>query len=279
MARSSIPFALPPFRGLTRRIVLLVLGFWLLVFLISLRNSEAANLLTLKFSMRPDETLGRQIWQPFTYSLVYLHSEFLSVLFGVLSFWFFASELESERGSRWLGEFLGIAAVIGGLLAALLTRFVFFPLTGMVPTDYIWGLGPLNIAIILAYARFYPDRELVFNFLLRLKAKYLAAIYVLIYMASSLTTGHRFDALVAVCVSVCGFAYIRFAPRKGMRSLFSERWYGLRNAFYRNKRRRAAKKFTVYMKKQGKDVNLDASGRYVSLEDEQRDPNDPRWRN
>ncbi|MDE1160770.1 MAG: rhomboid family intramembrane serine protease [Acidobacteriaceae bacterium] len=219
MARSSIPFALPPFRGLTRRIVLLVLGFWLLVFLISLRNSEAANLLTLKFSMRPDETLGRQIWQPFTYSLVYLHSEFLSVLFGVLSFWFFASELESERGSRWLGEFLGIAAVIGGLLAALLTRFVFFPLTGMVPTDYIWGLGPLNIAIILAYARFYPDRELVFNFLLRLKAKYLAAIYVLIYMASSLTTGHRFDALVAVCVSVLR---IRLHPlRSSQRHAFS----------------------------------------------------------
>ena len=43
----------------------------------------------------------------------------------------------------------------------------------------------------------------------------------------------------------------------------SESWFGLRNSYYRAKRRRAAKKFTVYMKKQGKDVNLDPSGRYV----------------
>ena len=68
-------------------------------------------------------------------------------------------------------------------------------------------------------------------------------------------------------------------PRRGYAfSLsLSERFYGLRNEFYRAKRRRAAKKFEVYMRKQNRDVHFDKNGRYVEPED--RDPNDKRWMN
>ena len=61
----------------------------------------------------------------------------------------------------------------------------------------------------------------------------------------------------------CGYLFLHFAPRKGLAFSFSEQYYGMRNAYYRAKRRRAAKKFEVYMGKQGRKVRFDADGRYV----------------
>jgi hypothetical protein len=49
--------------------------------------------------------------------------------------------------------------------------------------------------------------------------------------------------------------------------------YGVRNAWYRWKRRRAARKFEVYMRKQGRTVRLDSRGRQID-----EDPDDKsRW--
>jgi hypothetical protein len=47
----------------------------------------------------------------------------------------------------------------------------------------------------------------------------------------------------------------------------------MRNRYYRWKRRRAARKFEVYMKRQGKTVKLDGQGRILN-----DDPDDKkRW--
>src|SRR2546423_421135 len=64
------------------------------------------------------------------------------------------------------------------------------------------------------------------------------------------------------------------------RRWFAEQYFGLRNAYYKAKRRRAAKKFEVYMGKQGRHVKFDDEGRYIEPDDpRKRDPNDKRWMN
>ena len=83
----------------------------------------------------------------------------------------------------------------------------------------------------------------------------------------------------ALCNAAAGYVFLRLAPRRGLRAGASEWLYGVRNAFYRAKRRRAAKKFTVYMRKQGKDVSLDEDGRYVDPEGKPGDPKDRKWMN
>jgi hypothetical protein len=73
--------------------------------------------------------------------------------------------------------------------------------------------------------------------------------------------------------AAAGLLWIRLAPRRGVSFAFSESVYGLRNRYYRWKRRRAAKKFEVYMKSQGRTVRFDGQGR--QLDD---DPDDKkRW--
>jgi hypothetical protein len=146
----------------------------------------------------------------------------------------------------------------------------------------VMGLWPVVLAFLLAYGRMNPEAELRLYFVLRVKAKFLVAIFLLFYLASALISHDRFSAVTALCVALCGFVYMRLAPRRGLQYAASEGWFGIRNSYYRAKRRRAAKKFTVYMRKQGKDVNIDSSGRYVDPDGNPREPknlNDKRWMN
>ena len=73
--------------------------------------------------------------------------------------------------------------------------------------------------------------------------------------------------------ALAGLLYIALAPRRGLSFGFSERWYGLRNRYYRWKRRRAARKFEVYMRSPGPHRPLRRQGRQID-----DDPDDKkRW--
>jgi hypothetical protein len=73
--------------------------------------------------------------------------------------------------------------------------------------------------------------------------------------------------------ALAGLFFVRLAPRCGVGFTLSEKWYAARNRYYRWKRRRAARKFEVYMRSQGRTVRFDGNGH--PIED---DPNDKkRW--
>ena len=52
------------------------------------------------------------------------------------------------------------------------------------------------------------------------------------------------------------------AGQRRFGSLFSERYYGLRNRYFKWKRRRAARKFEVYMRKHDRSEFFDQYGNY-----------------
>ena len=62
----------------------------------------------------PPYVLQGRVWQLVTYSFV--HQGILNTAFELLSLWFLSSFLESNHGSRWLGE-IYFASVLGAGLA------------------------------------------------------------------------------------------------------------------------------------------------------------------
>ena len=72
-----------------------------------------------------------------------------------------------------------------------------------------------------------------------------------------------------------GYLYVKFSPARGMSGKFSlsEWYYGMKNSYYRSKRRRAAKKFEVYMRKHDRDVHFDEHGNYIPPDDGPRKGN------
>jgi hypothetical protein len=136
---------------------------------------------------------------------------------------------------------------------------------------------------MVGIAMLFGDQEFLLWFVLRIKAKYMVAIYILIAIAILLKQADNFGALLQLSGALCGYLYVRYAPRRGMAFGFSERYFGIRNGYYRWKRRRAARKFEVYMRKQNREVHFDSDGRYVDPDDARkhprRNPNDKSWMN
>jgi hypothetical protein len=57
-------------------------------------------------------------------------------------------------------------------------------------------------------------------------------------------------------------------PRRGLLFAAEERYYRMRNDYYRAKRKRAARKFEVYMRKQGETPGrFDEYGNYLPPDD------------
>jgi membrane associated rhomboid family serine protease len=256
-SNGPVMLALPPFRGFTRWIILVAGGAYLAVvvlgFVVPRFTAELMGLLAL----RPALVARGMIWEPVTYPLVGMG--LLSVLFALVTVWFFGSRVEDDCGARWFAEYFWTATIGGGLLAVLLSFLLGRWVPGVGPLTALGagGLWPASLAILLAFARFHAEEEIRFNFIFRLKAKVLVAIYVGFYIFLALFSGDRFGALLALCNALCGYGFLQLAPRQGLRFALSERWFEMRNARIRAKRKDAAKKFEVYMRKQGKDVRVE----------------------
>jgi hypothetical protein len=126
--------------------------------------------------------------------------------------------------------------------------------------------------LLIAIGVLYGDMEFLLFFTIGIKARYIAAIYALISIAM-LFGQQRMYAFAQLGGALAGLLFIRLAPRRGVTFLFSEKWYALRNRYYRWKRRKAARKFEVYMRSQGRTVRFDGQGRQLD-----EDPDDKkRW--
>ena len=268
-SNGPVVLSLPPFRGVTRRVILTAIVVFFAALVLNLFAKDIADVLIDHSMLRPSDVLHGMVWELGTYP--FLADSLMGLVFALLSVWMFGSRLEDDKGSRWFAEYCLSATVGGGAVATLLALVNHGHIPGIEIDSRSATLWPLVMAIMLAYARFHGEEELRLYFILPVKAKYMVAIYLLLYLAWTLVGRDPFSALLALTNALCGYAFLQFAPRQGLRFAASERWYGVRNAFYRAKRRRAAKKFEVYMRGQGKDVHVNP--------DDKRDSNDRRWMN
>lgn len=275
MPRSSpTTLSLPPFSGTTRRLVLLNVGVFFALAILSWVSSTAGVLLMRHLILEPEAVVRGEIWQLATYSLV--GQGILSLVFAMLTLWFTGPLLEGAYGSLWLAE-LYWSSVVGG--AVIATAFSFTHIFGLRPDVGAAGPWAGIFGLLVAIGVLFGDQEFFLWFLVRIKAKYLVAIYILINVAVLLKAADSFGALLQLSGGLCGYLFVRFAPRRGLAFGVSERFFGIRNSYYRWKRRRAARKFEVYMRKQNREVHFDKDGRYIDPDELRRDPNDRKWMN
>ena len=262
----STPFAFPEFSGATRRLVI-----WNTVaYFVLLVGRFAAPAAVGRFggylAFVPGSFLHGALWQPITYS--FIHLSLFGTLLELLTLWFLAGFLESLHGENWVMG-LYAASVLGTALAA-----VFLYLAGgllgsggyaVALTGCFGGIFGLLVAIGILYG----DMEFLLFFTIGIKARYIAVIYGLVTIAM-LFGSQRMYAFAMLGGALAGWIYIRMAPRRGFGFALSESWYGLRNRYYRWKRRRAARKFEVYMRKQGRTVRFDGQGRQIDEDDDKK---------
>jgi len=276
MARSGpTTLTLPPFEGTVRQLVIANIGVFFAMAVLGLITPVFADTLLHHLGLQPAAIVAWpwQPWQIVTYC--FIHRGILDILFSMIMVWMFGSMLEGTYGSRFLREVFFTSAIGGAALAAACS---FTRVLGLSPETFATGAWTGIFGILVALAMRMGDLEIRLWFLINIRIKYLVGIYILIDLAVMLKSGNTFGALMELAGGFCSFLFVNYAPTRGLSFAFSEQYFGLRNAYYRRKRRRAARKFEVYMGKQGRKVNFDAEGRYLDP-DAKKDPNDKRWMN
>jgi membrane associated rhomboid family serine protease len=271
MARMGpMSFSFPEFHGATRRLILVNLAAFFVLLLLQLADRSNLSWVILHLGFLPQAFLHGWLWQPLTYSLVQV--DIWRTLFALLSLWFLAGFLEGYRGDNWV-TWLYIVSVIGTAAAAVAIFVVGSVLRFQLDLIPLTGSFGGTFGLLAVIGALYGDTEfMLFPLPMSIKARYIAIIYALITVAW-LFGEQRMYAFAQLGGAAAGLLFARFAPRRGVGFAVSESWYGLRNQYYRWKRRRAGRKFEVYMRKQGRTVRFDSHGRQID-----EDPNDrSRW--
>jgi membrane associated rhomboid family serine protease len=259
------PFAFPDFRGATRRLVLVNLAAFFVLAVLKLVDAGLFNWLFAHGSFWPQAFLHGWVWQPLTYSLMQVGVTY--TLFGLLSLWFLAGFLENFHSSGWVMN-LYIVAVLGTVAAALVIYLVTGALGSTVQQVPLYGSFGGSFGLLAAIGVLYGDTQfMLFPLPIGIKARYLVIIYALVAVASMFGE-QKMYAFAQLGGALAGYLYVRMAPRRGVSFAVSESFYGMRNRYYRWKRKRAARKFEVYMKSQGRTVRFDGSGRQIMDEDQ-----------
>ena len=208
--------------------------------------------------------LHLELWQIVTYSFV--HINFWHWFGNMLGIWMFGSTFESSWRTRRFLE-LYFTGVIGAAISTILLAFAHFLIT---PNQSTVGASGGVFAILMAYGMVFGENEIfLFPFPFLIKAKYFVLILIVVTVAFAISGGGSIAYVAHLGGLFSGYLYVKYgASRKMSRQASpSELYYGMKNSYYRWKRRRAARKFEVYMRKHDRDVKFDELGNYVPPEE------------
>ncbi len=121
------------------------------------------------------------VWQLFTATLV--HTNPLQLLFNALTLWMFGSELEQRWGRTGFLRFYLICA-LGATLAFLLLSMAFPAMRG----DVFFSAAGVNLGLLIAYAIYWPERQVWFFFLFPVRMKFVALITGLIALSYAVSS-------------------------------------------------------------------------------------------
>jgi membrane associated rhomboid family serine protease len=257
MARNmSFEMGFPPFRGAVRQIILASVAIYVVVLLLVSFDEPVGRAVLSLGILDPARIRTGWIWQFVTYAFMYVDPmDFALSLIGI---YFLGTAVEQQIGfGRFYGLFFGSLALSG--LAGFL-----FSLTHVIGQGTALGSGAAANAILMVFYLFNRGAPIMlFPIPIRIPVKWIV-MGVAAIEAAYLLLSH-FALFYCVDLLGLGAGYVWYAAvLRGRVSLgISERLYGMRNSYYRWKRRRAARKFEVYMKQHDRQVHFDEHGNYV----------------
>lgn len=272
MRRTGEPMtlSLPPFT----RAVTWLLGINTAIFLVMellplVRLDIVAAYIGYHCALTPVDVVHGQIWQLVTYSV--LHAGVMHLVGNMIGLWMFGAAIESAWGTRRFLELYWLGVVGAALTTVALS---YSHLLGDPAKSTIGASGGV-FAILMAFGMLFGDNEIMLiPFPFTMKAKYFVGILIVVTLAFAMMGGGQVAYVAHLGGLLFGWLYTRRGPKKAMVNVgLSERYYGLRNSYYRWKRRRAAKKFEVYMSKHDRQVHFDEHGNYIPPDDDTRKGN------
>jgi membrane associated rhomboid family serine protease len=257
----GMTLSLPPFTPMVKWLLGINTGVFLLMALLGAVAPGAVSFIIRAFALRPTDVAHGALWQLVTYS--FLHLGFWHWFGNMLALWMFGSAIEGMWHSRRFLELFTVGVVGAALFSVIISYSGVLGGPGIATVGASGGV----YAILIAFGMVLGDNEIMlipFPFMIR--AKYFIAILIVLTVFFSLQDTGQTNNLAHLGGLFFGFLYVKFSPRGGLRVAGSEGYYGLRNSYYRWKRRRAARKFEVYMREHKREDYFDQYGNFKDPE-------------
>jgi membrane associated rhomboid family serine protease len=260
----SFEMGLPPFRGAVRQIIIASTLIYVTLLLLLAFAPAIANFVVDLGVLRPEHIRQGWIWQFVTYAFMY--TDPLDFVLSLVGVYFIGAAVEDQIGS---GRFYGL--FFGSLMAAGVAGFA-LSLSGTIAQGPAIGSGAAADAILMVFYLLNRNAPIMlFPIPLQIPVKWIVVGIAAIETAYLLLSHFALHFCVVLLGLGAGYLWFQLFLRRGASIGLSERVYGLRNSYYRWKRRRAAKKFQVYMRKHDRNVYFDEYGNYKPPDDKRED--------
>jgi membrane associated rhomboid family serine protease len=279
----------PPFTRAVKTLIIANVAVYLVMMLSRLTVPALADFAEFYLYLRPVAVVHGQIWQLVTYAFLHDPHGVLHLLLNMLGLWMFGAQFEMDFGTRRFYEFyfwcvvgaalttIGVGAL--GMAAYEHMRLPLFRVMGEIWLQSTIGASGGIYGLLIAFGILNGDREVfIFPFPIAIKARYIVAIWLFIAFVSAFGGANGVAEFAHLGGALFGWIYLRFIPRYGLQTAASEGMFGLRNRYYKWKRRQAAKKFEVYMRKNKSDAYFDKHGNYRGPSLDKKD-DDSKWIN
>ncbi len=183
-------------------------------------------------ALSPEKVLHGWAWQPITY--MFLHADPLHILFNMLGVWMFGVELERLWGTKFFLRYYAVCG-IGAAVTTLVVGLLPFAFANAVYESVTVGASGALYGLLLAFAKYYPNRPILMMLLFPVPAKY----FVIIIGALSFLTGGRG---VAHAAHLGGLLFGFFYLQNGRGGMTAE----IKYRYLKWKMNRLRRKFDVY---------------------------------
>jgi len=250
----------PPLRGAVRVIILASLAIYIVILLLVSFAPDAGRALLALGILDPGHVFHGRIWQLATYAFMYVDP--LDFVLSLLGVYFLGGAVEDRIGSAaFYGLFFG-SIVLSAIFGCVLS------LSHIVAQGAAIGSGAAANAILMVF--YLQNRGapiMLFPIPIQIPVKWIVLFTAEIETAYLLL--NHFALIYFILLLGLGAGYIWFTLVLSRRSSLkvSERYFSLRNSYYRWKRRRAARKFEVYMRDHDRTVKFDEHGNYIPPDD------------
>jgi membrane associated rhomboid family serine protease len=190
-----------------------------------------------RFALVPGDVYGAfAVWQPFTY--MFLHGGIGHLLVNMLSLWMFGTELERMWGTRFFTKYYFVCGVGAAATQLLMALLPFGFAQSLYYTATIGASGAVY-GVLLAYALYFPHRNIYLYFVFPIPAKYFVMLVGAISFVSALgAPGSGVAHTAHLGGLVAGYVYL-----KGLRARPLDE---LKYQWLRWRMRRSRSRFDVY---------------------------------
>ncbi|HLH09830.1 MAG TPA: rhomboid family intramembrane serine protease [Terriglobales bacterium] len=258
---TDFQLGMPRFTGAVRGLILFTTAVYIVLLLLMAFQRELATVVFGLGSLSPEGIQHHFYWQFLTYG--FLHQDPLNFLLWMLAIYFLGSSVEDNIGSRSFFEMYLVSIIASGVLGYLLS------FSGYFAQGVALGAGAAGNAILMVFYLLSRNAPIfVFPIPIPIPTKYVVIFAAAVEGAYWLLYHFSLFFTVELLGFVAGYGWYKLLFRKSsVLGVVEDRFYGIRNAYYRWKRRRAGKKFEVYMRKYDRERYFDEHGNY-------REPND-----